>query len=66
MFEKSLVLLDQEQAAEYLNVSPRTARTLFEKRAFETVKIGRRVLAQRNALDEYVIANTRPAVGGAR
>lgn len=59
-------LLTREQVANYLNVTPRTARSLFERRVFPTVKIARTVLVERADLDAYIDAQTRPAVAVTR
>jgi excisionase family DNA binding protein len=52
-------LLTVSECAEYLNISNRHARKLFDVRAFQIVKVGRLVRVRRSDLDAYVAQNVR-------
>lgn len=51
-------------ASSKLGCSPRTARRLVAERKIDHLRIGRRVLITRTALDAYIKRNTVPAVDG--
>jgi excisionase family DNA binding protein len=50
-------LLTVSECAEYLNISNRHARRLFDIRAFQIVKVGRLVRVRRSDLDAYLAKN---------
>jgi len=56
-------LLTVSECAEYLNISTRHARHLFDTRAFSVIKIGRLVRVRKSDLDEYLSQNVRPVLG---
>ncbi len=55
-------LLDYDAAAEILCCSPRLVRKLVEQRQLESVKVGRLVRIEPEAIDHYVARNLRAAV----
>lgn len=54
------------EAAQMLNVSPRTLYNIINRRELESVTIGRLVRIPREALDRYIDAHRRPATGARR
>jgi excisionase family DNA binding protein len=56
-------LLDYEQAAPFLGCTPRMVRKLVELRQLESVKVGRLVRIEPAAIDRYIEAHRRPAIG---
>ena len=56
-FERKSELLTVAETAEYLNISTRHARHLFDTRAFAVVKVGRLVRARKTDLDSYLALN---------
>jgi excisionase family DNA binding protein len=54
-------LLDYEGAAPLLNCSPRLVRKLVESRQLDSVKVGRLVRIEPDAIQRYIDANRRPA-----
>lgn len=48
------VLLDVRGVADYLGITERMARRLFDDRAYPVVKVGRRVYVKRTDLDDYI------------
>lgn len=54
-------LLSVEEAAAYLNVSPRWIRSAVFEQRFATVRLGRCVRIETDELDRYVEANRQPA-----
>lgn len=55
-------LLDYETAALLLKCSPRLVRKLVESRRLASVKVGRLVRIEPEAIERYVEANRREAV----
>lgn len=51
-------LLTVSEVAAELRILPRTARRLFDQRAFPLVRIGRRLYVRRRELEAYLEANT--------
>jgi excisionase family DNA binding protein len=50
-------LLTVSECAEYLNITNRHARHLFDVRAFQVAKVGRLVRVRRSDLDTYLAQN---------
>jgi len=61
--ERKPELLTVSECAEYLNISNRHARNLFDTRAFQVIKIGRLVRVRKSELDNYLMQNVRPECG---
>lgn len=61
-------LLSLEEAAKELKISIHTVRAWGYQRRFPTIKLGRRVLVEREALEKFVRGNVieakKEAVGG--
>lgn len=55
-------LLDYEEAAEYMGCTPRLVRKLAETRQLDSVKIGRLVRIEADAIARYIEAHRRKAV----
>jgi len=55
-------LLDYEQVATLLGCTPRLVRKLVETRKLDSVKVGRLVRVERQALDRFIAENRREAV----
>lgn len=55
-------LLDYEQAAELLGVTPRLVRKLVETRRLDSVKVGRLPRIEPAAVQRFIEANRRAAV----
>lgn len=55
-------LLDYDQAAENLGCTPRLVRKLVETRQLDSVKVGRLVRIEPDAIGRYVEAHRRKAV----
>lgn len=56
------VLLTPEDVAAKLNVTDRWVQRAISERRFETVKVGKLVRVSTASLDDFLAANTRPAV----
>jgi excisionase family DNA binding protein len=54
-------LLDYDTAAAILGCSPRMVRKLVETRQLDSVKVGRLVRVEPDALDRYIERHRRPA-----
>lgn len=55
-------LLDVEQAAEYLGVTPRWMRRAVAERRIEFIRVGRLIRWRKDALDRYLAENTEGAL----
>jgi len=54
-------LLNFDQTAEELDCSPRLVRKLVETRQLDSVKVGRLVRIEREAIGRFIERNRRPA-----
>jgi excisionase family DNA binding protein len=55
-------LLDYDQAAPYLGCTPRLVRKLTETRKLDSVKVGRLVRIEPDAIARYIESHRRKAV----
>jgi excisionase family DNA binding protein len=55
-------LLNFEETAEELDCSPRMVRKLVETRQLDSVKVGRNVRIEREAISRFIERNRREAV----
>jgi len=53
------ILEDRPGAASFLNISLRTLERLIEAKRIKVVRVGRRVLVERRALQEFVRKNAQ-------
>lgn len=56
-------LYNYDEAAEYLNTTPRHVRKLCETRQLASVKVGNLVRLDQADMDDYIERQRRPAVG---
>ena len=53
--EKTKSFLTVRDVAEEMGISIPTARKLFEKRDFPTIRVGRRILVHKEAFENYMM-----------
>ena len=53
--QKETTFLNVKDAAEIMGISIPTARKLFEKRDFPTIRVGRRLLVSEDAFRKYMM-----------
>ena len=53
--QKETTFLNVKDVAEIMGISIQTARKLFEKRDFPTIRVGRRLLVSEDAFRKYMM-----------